>query len=143
MTLKYGLAAIRITTVAFLAPWIAIKFVNPQATQGIAATFYGIEGLPLAGTYLLGIAQAALVILFLLGLFKLVSYGSVLVMHGVSTLSTIPVLLAPLENNNALFWAAVPTLAAIATLFFLRKEDTFLTVSGGQSQDEQVTSAAQ
>ena len=50
-------------------------------------------------------------------------------MHAVSTLSSYRQLLNPYEPPNHLFWAAVPTLAALVGLFLLRKDDVFLTVT--------------
>jgi putative oxidoreductase len=132
--LRIGLAAIRIGVVLLFLPWIATKFISPEAIQGVFAKYYFVEQLPFAASYALGTVQALLVLGFLLGVFKFWTYGAVLVMHTVSTLSTWQQLLTPGEGPNILFWAAVPTLAAIFALFLVREKDTLLTLkTGGKS----------
>ncbi len=130
MNQKIGLLLIRVSVVLFLLPWIAAKFLAPEATANVFATYYFFEDLPELGSYILGGLQALLVLLFLLGLVKTISYGGVMLMHGVSTLSTWQQLLTPAQDPNILFWAAVPTLAALIALFLMRKDDTLLSLGG-------------
>ena len=78
--------------------------------------------------YGIGIVQTLLVLAFMAGLFKIWTYGAILGMHGLSTLSTYKELLNPYEPPNHLFWAAVPLLAALIVLFLLRQEDKLLTI---------------
>lgn len=121
-SLAAGLLAIRLATAAFLLVWVARKLLTPEASTGIFANFYGV---PIGAEVVaaLGAAQLLVVLAFAAGAFKVFSYGAVLVMHAVSTLSTWDRLLDPFTSPNALFWAAVPTLAAILALFLLRGED--------------------
>ncbi len=53
------------------------------------------------------------------------TYGAVLLFHAVSTLSSWQMYLG---FDNLLFFAAWPMLAACFTLFWLRDQDTLLTV---------------
>ncbi|MFP3942896.1 MAG: DoxX protein [Alphaproteobacteria bacterium] len=129
--LRLGLFAMRIGVVLLFLPWIAAKFLSPEAIQHVFAEFYFVDQLPVSVSYLLGGIQAVLVLGFLLGVFKFWTYGGVLVMHAVSTFSTWEKLLAPGEDHNILFWAAVPALAAILALFLVRDKDTFLTLKFG------------
>ena len=125
-TLNISLLLIRVSTVIFFAPWVAAKFVLPESTETIFARYYHLEISGEMVSYALGGAQVLILILFLFGLFKLFSYGAVLAMHAVSTVSTIPFMYG--ENMQILFYAAIPTLAALIGLFLLRREDTLLSL---------------
>jgi hypothetical protein len=88
-----------------------------------------VPGLESSILTLIGIAQAIVIGLFVLGLFKRFSYGLVLLMHTVSTFSSYMKYMAPFDN--LLFFAAWPMLAACVALYLLRDEDTFLTLRLG------------
>lgn len=127
--MEIGLATIRMTTAAFFLVWSVEKIVAPEIAQKVFARFYASNvsaGVSIIG----GILQTAIVLLFLAGLFKLWTYGALLGMHAVSTLSTYEPLLNPYTPPNHLFWAAVPVLGALIALFLMRAEDRFLTLSG-------------
>jgi hypothetical protein len=64
----------------------------------------------------------------LAGAWRTWTYGAVLAMHAVSTLSSFRQYLAPFEGPNILFFAAWPMLAACVALFLLRDLDTLWTV---------------
>ncbi|WP_346050112.1 MULTISPECIES: hypothetical protein [Natronospira] len=74
--------------------------------------------------------QILVYLAFLLGLFKAVSYGLVLAMHGVSTLSSWQQYLAPFDH--LLFFAAWPMLAACLALFLLRDSDTLFSIDASR-----------
>lgn len=76
--------------------------------------------------YILGALELVLILAFVVGYRKTITYGLVLVLHAVSTLSALPQYLDPF--NNLLFFAAWPMLAACYTLFSLRDLDTRWTV---------------
>lgn len=126
--MEIGLATIRITTAAFFLVWSLEKIIAPEIAQKVFARFYASTISP-SVSIALGILQTAIVLLFLAGLFKLWTYGAILGMHAVSTLSSYEPLLNPYTPPNHLFWAAVPTLGAIFALFLMRKEDQLLTLS--------------
>lgn len=71
-------------------------------------------------------ASRRLLLAFLVGYQKRVSYGLVLVLHGVSTLSSYAKYLEPF--SHLLFFAAWPMLAACVALYLLRDLDTRWTV---------------
>ncbi|NEP42190.1 MAG: DoxX protein [Okeania sp. SIO2H7] len=126
--LQISLAIIRITTALFFLVWSVEKIVKPELTQGIFKTFYFID-LPIYASYILGILQTLIVLVFAVGLLKTWSYGALLGMHLVSVLSTYERLLNPYTRPNHLFWAAVPALGALIALFLLRDSDRFLTIN--------------
>ena len=130
--LKIGLFLIRLSTGIFFLVWSVEKLIFPEVTQKIFSRFYMMEISPTVA-YGIGIIQTLIILAFMAGLFKLWTYGAILGMHAVSTLSTYKELINPYEPPNHLFWAAVPLLAALIALFLLRKEDTLLTVAAKQS----------
>ena len=127
--LTLTLFIMRASVAAFFAVWAVEKLVKPESAVAIFDRFYGISGLPLSVAYAIGAVQLLLVLAFLVwARWRGITTGLLLAMHAVSTLSTWQQLAAPYEGGNHLFWAAVPTLAALIALFLLRDEDRFLTV---------------
>ncbi len=84
-----------------------------------------------------GVVQTAIILAFACGLWKIWTYGAVLLMHTASTLSTIGQLANPYSDINHLFWAAVPVLGALVVLFILRKDDKWLTLGGSTHPEQQ------
>ena len=111
-----------------LALWTILKFQTPERALGVYNTFYKaifqVE-MPVEAFLPIGVVQALIVLLFALGIAKFWSYLAVLIMHGVSTFSTTPQLMAPFDDRNILFWAAVPMLAACLALFLMRDLDRY------------------
>ena len=124
--LQISLALIRISTAAFFLVWSIEKIISPEAAQRIFQKFYflSISNSIAVG---IGIIQTLIVVIFLMGLLKTFSYGAMLGMHLVSVLSTYQQLFNPYAPGNQLFWAAVPTLAAMIGLFLLRDQDQLFT----------------
>lgn len=131
--LQLSLFIVRVSLAAFFAVWAIEKFVKPESTVGIWKAFYMVDSLPLEASYAIGAVQAAVLLAFALGVLKFWSYGFLMVIHGLSTLSTYGRLLDPYSGPNHLFWAAVPALGALIALFIMRNEDTMLTLSGKKS----------
>jgi len=126
--LGISLLIIRIATGLFLLVWSIEKIIQPWVVQNVFSKFYFLE-ISTSMCIGLGIVQTIIVLLFMAGLFKVWTYGLVLGMHGFSTLSTYKQLLNPYETPNHLFWAAVPTVAALIALFILRKEDNMFVIT--------------
>lgn len=124
--LQIGLTALRFSIGVFFLVWSVEKLIAPEITQRVFATFYLID-LPLAASYAIGIVQTLIVLAFIAGLFKTLSYGALLAMHAVSVASTYERLINPYEPPNHLFWAGVPVLAALALLYLVRRQDVWLT----------------
>ncbi|MGV2831861.1 DoxX protein [Myxosarcina sp. GI1(2024)] len=126
--LEISLAIMRLSLVLFFLVWSIGKLIVPELTQKIFATFYFSEISPTVSVGLGGI-QTVIVLIFLTGKFKTLSYGAVLGMHTVSLLSTYQQLLNPYQPPNLLFWAGIPVLGASIALFLLRERDRLLTLS--------------
>ena len=122
--LALTLLVLRLSVALVFFVWIADKFFNPSHAAAVFQSFYGVPGLGTLMVYGVGALQLAIVLAFVAGIVKPWSYGLVLGMHAVSTLSSFRQYLDPLAVPNILFFAAWPMLAACFTLFYLRDADT-------------------
>ncbi len=122
------LLALRLTVLAVMLIWTVDKFVRPEHAVEIYEYFYFIGGLGHGIIYAIGALELILLIGFGLGFLKPWTYGTVLILHAVSTLSSFRQYLAPFEGPNLLFFAAWPMLAACYALFALRDQDTLCTL---------------
>ena len=119
---------LRVSVALFLLPWIIEKFTDPETTAKIFKAFYFVEDLPLAGSYAVGAIWLALWLAFIAGFNKRISYGLVMLLHGIGTVTTWFKLLPWMESYNHLFLAAIPTLGAMIVLYMLRDHDTIFTL---------------
>ena len=119
---------LKLGVLVVLGMWNLDKFVNPAHTAGVYNRYYLIEGLELNLSYVIGFVQLAILIMFTLGIKKRFNYGAVLLMHGISTLSTWEMYLDPWGPKNLLFFAAWPMLAAIWVLYKNREYDKILNI---------------
>ena len=126
--LQLSLLFLRVTVFLVMFMWTIDKFVNPGHAAKVYESFYYIAGLESIVMYAIGAAEMVLLLLFLAGYKKTLTYGAVLILHAVSTLSSFKQYLAPFEGPNLLFFAAWPMLAACLTLFLLRDQDRMLSV---------------
>jgi len=120
------LLALRAGVFIVMLMWTLDKFVNVSHAARVFENFYGIAGIGGGLTTAIGAAELLLIIAFAVGYQKRFSYGGVLVLHGVSTLSSYRQYLDPF--NNLLFFAAWPMLAACFALYRLRDFDTRWTI---------------
>lgn len=118
----------RISVFIAMMIWVTDKFVQPDHTAAVFQAFYGVSGITTGLAYILGTLQLIIMVGFLLGYQKRITYGLVLLMHTASTLVSFPRYLAPFESSNILFYAAWPMLAACFTLYYLRDLDTRATL---------------
>lgn len=128
-SLPKALFFLRITIFLVMFLWTLDKFIRPEHASSVFENFYKISGLGSFGMYLIGGIELLAIVGFVAGWMKKWTYGFVLVLHGVSTLSSYKQYLSPFEGGNLLFFAAWPMLAGCFILFLLRDEDTFLAVN--------------
>ena len=126
-TLRLPLFLTRLSIFLFMLPWQIMRFTKPEAINSISNKYYKFS-MPEIGSTITGVLMMALLIAFLVGFKKKISYLLVLVLHGIGTVMTIPNLIPGLEGYNQLFLAAVPAIAAMLLLYVLRDEDTMLSV---------------
>ena len=126
--LQLPLLFIRLSIFLVMFMWTVDKFINPGHAAKVYESFYYITGLEVVVMYAIGGMEIILLFLFLAGYKKTYTYGAVLVLHGISTLSSYKQYLAPFDGPNLLFFAAWPMLAACVALFLLRDQDRMWTV---------------
>jgi putative oxidoreductase len=138
-SLPVALFGLRISVFLVMFMWTIDKFINPAHAGEIYEKFYFIAGLESSVLLIiLAVVELVILIAFLAGLYKKFSYGFVLVIHAISTLSSFKQYLSPFEVPHLLFFAAWPMLAACVALFLLRDEDVLLTFhqSLARAEDE-------
>lgn len=124
--LKPCLLMLRLGVFLVMLMWTLDKIVNPQHASAVFANFYFIEGLGSGLFTLIALGELVIIAGFVTGLYKKWTYGAVLILHAVSTLSSWRQYLG---FDNLLFFAAWPMLAACWTLFVMREEDTLWTIT--------------
>jgi putative oxidoreductase len=125
MTPKYlpaSLLLLRLGIFLVFLMWTLDKFVQPEHAGQVFTYFYGLAGLKETTLYVIGALQMVLILLFVAGAYKTLTYGAVTVLHAVSTFSSFSQYMRPFDN--LLYFAAWPMLAACAALFLLREHDT-------------------
>lgn len=125
--IPWALLVLRVGIFIVMFVWAIDKLVNPEHTAAVFDGFYGVSGLTATVAAILGILQIILCLAFVAGLWKTLTYGLILLMHGASTLSSFPYYFDAF--NHLLFFAAWPMLAACIALFMLREYDTKLAMS--------------
>lgn len=124
--IQWSLVLLRLGVFLVMLVWTFDKFVNPAHSAAVFENFYFIPGLEGNVFIVLGVLQLALVFAFVSGLWKRATYGLVAILHGVSTLTPLPLYFDAF--NNLLFFAAWPMWAACITLYLLRDLDTKWTI---------------
>ena len=126
--LPISLLCLRLGIFIVMLAWTVDKFVRPEHAAGVFGHFYGITDVEPTIMYGLATLEIVLLLAFLLGVKRRISYGLVLLLHGMSTLSSWYQYSHPFEGSNLLFFAAWPMLAACLMLYLMRDQDNLLTV---------------
>lgn len=124
-----ALLCLRLGVFLVMLVWTIDKFLRPEHAAAVFANFYFIGGLGSLAIYIIGTVELVLLIGFVAGVKKRLTYGAVLLLHGISTLSSFKQYLAPFEGPNLLFFAAWPMLAACLALYLLRDLDTLCSAT--------------
>lgn len=130
--LTWSLLLLRLGVFLVMLMWTLDKFVQPEHSAKVFEGFYGLGGFGTEIFYFLGALELLLILAFVTGSWKRISYGLVLTLHGVSTLSSYAQYFDPF--NNLLFFAAWPMLAACVALYLLRDSDTRWTLALGEKK---------
>src|SRR5258708_18163741 len=120
--IRLPLFLLRIGVFIVMLMWTLDKFVRPGHAAGIFKKFYGIDGISPTVFYVIGALELLLLVGFVTGTAKRYTYGLVLLLHAISTLSSYQQYLAPFDN--LLFFASCPMLPPSLTLYLLRDLDT-------------------
>jgi len=122
--LEWSLLALRLTIFLVMLVWTLDKFMNPGHAAKVYENFYFIGGMESMAMFVIGLVEFVILLGFVAGLYKKQTYGLVLLLHAISTLSSYKQYLAPYDGANILFFAAWPMLAACLALYLLRDYDT-------------------
>ncbi len=115
---------LRLSVFLVMTMWTIDKFVRPDHAASVFENFYGLGGLGATIMYAVAGVELLLLLAFVLGIAQRFTYGLVLLLHAVSTLSSFRQYFQPFEKANLLFFAAWPMLAACFALYYLRDMDT-------------------
>ncbi len=118
-----ALFVLRLVLGLFLLQWAVEKFVRPEGASKIFGYYYGID-LSASMPMFIGGFEVILVLAFLAGAYKRLTYGLAFLIHAVSTVATYDQLLNPYQDSNHLFTAGIPVLAGFWVLYWLRDLDT-------------------
>ena len=127
-SLKLPLFLTRLSIFYFMLPWQLMRFTKPESVVGIAKKHYKFT-MPDSVPMITGVLMMVLLIAFLVGFKKKITYFLVFILHAIGTLMTLPKLIIGLESFYILFLAAIPTAAAMFLLWKLRDEDTMLSLN--------------
>ena len=116
--LKLPLFLTRLSIFYFMLPWQLMRFTAPERVVGIAKKHYKFT-MPESASLITGIIMMAILIAFVIGFKKRISYGLVLIFHAIGTLMTLPKLIIGTPNLSMLFLAAIPTVFAMLLLCLL------------------------
>ncbi len=124
----YSLFALRLGVFIVMFVWTLDKILNPGHAAGIYAHFYFVpKDFAQSMMLLFAITEMAIILAFLAGFKKRITYGLVLIFHTISTLSSWKIYMDPFGSPNMLFWAAWPMLGACIALYLMRDMDTKFT----------------
>lgn len=117
----------RLSIFAVMLFWTLDKFYNPEHAANVYQHFYHINDLSPTVMYAIGAAELLLLLAFVVGYRKRLTYGLILIFHAISTFSSYREYLDPF--NNLLYLAAWPMLAGCFALYYLRDLDTQCTLN--------------
>ena len=106
------------------------KLVQPGHAAAVFDNSYFLSGLGTGFFYLISALEMVLTIAFLIGYQKHLTYGLVILLYGISTLSSWRQYLDPFDN--LLFLSVWPMLAACFALYSLRDLVTRWVIRGKQ-----------
>jgi len=132
--LARALLLLRLSVAIALGMWCAGKFINPAQTSRILAGFYSVKGVSFMAAYGVGILEAVLILAFVMGLAKRVSYGLVMLFHIPSVLAPWTQYLHPYSGHVLLFLGSVPMWSACFAVYYLREYDVLWVFSPGRAR---------
>lgn len=117
--IEYSLFLLRLGVFIVMFVWTLDKFINPEHAAIVYKHFYFMD-VELSMMTIVAVVEMAIILAFVAGLYKRFTYGFVIIVHGISTLSSWKQYTVDI---NLLFFAAWPMLAACVALYLLRDLD--------------------
>lgn len=127
--LALSLLVMRLSVFLVLLMWTLDKFLRPKHASHVFEQFYGLSEFTGAWMTTLAIIELLIIVLFVLGLFKELTYLAVLMFHTISVLSSYQAYFTPFNAPHLLFFAAIPMWAACLSLYLMRDSDRWLSFS--------------
>jgi len=145
--LNAALLTIRLGVGAFLIVWASLKFLRPEWMVNVFKNTYKQEWATQELSYIVGALQLLVVVIFILGLWRTVTYAFISLMHAtgvvgtllggsllfkgglIKAISTGEFIIGYTRFPSNLLWTSVATLAALIALFILRHQDGW-TIDG-------------
>lgn len=125
--ISMGLFLLRFGLGLFLALWALNKIISPETSAALFARFYYIDLYP-SVVMIIGALQLALSLLFMLGIYKNITYGLGLAIHIIATVGAFQEIMSPF-GSDILYVSYIPILCSFITLFLLRQMDNRWTLS--------------
>ena len=129
--LPIALLLLRLGIFLVMFMWTIDKFLHADHAAKVYEKYYFLGGLGGTVMFVLGALEILLLLGFVAGAFKRLTYGLVGLLHAVSTLSAWKIYLTPAEPYHLLFFAAWPMLTACIALYLLREHDTLFSIAAG------------
>lgn len=111
--IEWSLFLLRISVFIVMFVWTLDKFLNPDQAAKVFESYYFIGGMGTEIMMALGAIEMLIILAFLAGLWKRFTYGFVMIVHAVSTLSSWKQYTVDI---NLLFFAACITLYLLRDL---------------------------
>ena len=127
--LQLSLLLMRLGVFIVMFMWTMDKFIRPEHAAAVYKSFYFIGGLGNTAFYVIAAIELVIIIGFLIGVKKKLTYGAVMILHGISAISSYKQYFNPFEGPALLFFAGLPMLAGCIALYLLRDRDTMWVVS--------------
>jgi len=132
--LAISLFSMRVTVFIVMLMWTIDKLIRAEHASAVYEKFYGISGVMDYLMQGIGLLELLLLVGFVLGLWKSVTYLIVFIIHTISTFSTVGAYFTPFTANHLLFFAALHMWAACLSLYLLRDKDTLLSLGNRKYQ---------
>lgn len=132
--LEIALLILRLSIGSFLAVWASLKFLRPEWMVNVFTNAYGLSWVTQDLAFIVGSLQALVVLAFITGFARTITYGFVAMMHATGVIASIPNLMEFTRYPNNLLWTSVVTLGALIALFIMRNSDNLLSLSARQSR---------
>lgn len=141
--LSLALLIIRLSVGAFLLVWASLKFLRPEWMVNVFQNTYKLGWVTQDHAFIVGSLQMLVVIVFIFGLWRTVTYAFVTLMHSAGVIGTLlggnllfkGGLINALSSGTFeigyinfpanLLWTSVATLGALVALFILRHHDGY------------------
>jgi putative oxidoreductase len=130
-SILWGLLLLRLGLGIYLILWALDKVIEPELTVKMWAQTHFLEISPTIAI-LTGAFVLVLSLLFILALYKTITYGIAWGLHSLWLLFHYQYLFAPFGPNNLII-ASIPVFFAFAALFILREFDTKLSLGKRKS----------